>query len=274
MTWRPLSLSDKPLIEEAFLQDPLPLSDYTFTNLWMWNDLRNYQIADINGFLCIKFKEDNKEIYLYPLGKGNRTSIIEHLRPLIMRAIPENNSLPFPLTPEINRFDYIYAYDDLVHLTGNKYQAKRNLIHQFKNNYDFNYCEITPSLIPLVREMEIKWFLEHKEIEAEHKAILRLLDSFEHLNTFGGMLTIKNEIVAFSFAEYLTDEMLVVHVEKACKKVKGAYQMINQQFLEHLSPVLFVNREEDLGIENLAKIKHSYHPIRLEKKFILVRPLA
>jgi hypothetical protein len=270
MTWRSLALNDKALIEEAFRQDPLPLSDYTFTNLWMWNAHRHYQIAQIDGLLCIKFVEEGNEIHLYPLGKGNRTSIIEKLKIRIMRAIPENHSLPFPLIPETSRFDYIYAYEELVHLPGNKYQPKRNLIHQFKNTYDYIYQEITSSLLPKVREMERKWFLEHREIEAEHQAILRLLDSFDQLESFGGVLIVQNEIVAYTFGEYLTEEMLVIHVEKACKNVKGAYQMINQQFLEHTSFVQYVNREEDLGIENLAKIKHSYHPIRLEKKFKLV----
>lgn len=270
MIWRPLLISDKSLIEAFFHQDPFPLSDYSFTNLWMWNDLRHYQIAFIDEFLCIKFKEEGKEIYLYPLGSGNRTSVIESLRPLCMRAIPENHKLPFALSLEPSRFDYIYNYEDLVHLPGNKYQPKRNLIHQFKKNYPFTYREIDSTLIPLVREMETHWFLEHKSAIKEHQAILRLLESFDQLNTVGGALLIEEKVIAFSFAEYLTEEMIVIHVEKASKQYKGAYQMINQQFLEHLTPVPYVNREEDLGLGNLAKMKQSYHPMRLEKKFMLI----
>lgn len=273
MTWRPLTLDDKPLIEEAFQADPIPLSDYSFTNLWMWNALRSYQIATIDNFLCIKFNGKGREQFLFPLGKGSREPIIERLAkehtPLRMRAIPEHHALPYPLVPEPTRFDYIYAYDALLHLPGNKYQAKRNLIHQFTDSYDFTYAEIDRALIQKIRSMEIKWFFKHKEVETEHHAILRLLDAFEHLNTVGGALLVNNEVVAFSFAEYLTEDMLVVHVEKAAKHYKGAYQMINQQLLKHLTPVPFVNREEDLGLPNLRKIKNSYHPVRMEKKFQL-----
>lgn len=267
MNWRPLTLSDKPLFEE----NDLTLSDYSFTNLWMWNGLRSYQIAELDPFLCIKFQEKGKECFLYPLGRGDRTQVIEKLakHPFQMRAIPENSGLPYPLKPEPSHFDYIYAYEDLVHLPGNRYQPKRNLIHQFTENYDFVYQEIDEKLIPKIRSMEIKWFFGHKEVENEHHATLRLLDAFEHLNTVGGALLVEDEVVAYSFAEYLTDEMLVIHVEKASTDFKGAYQMINQQFLQHLTPVPFVNREEDLGLENLHKIKESYHPIRLEKKFRL-----
>ncbi len=63
--------------------------------------------------------------------------------------------------------------------------------------------------------------------------------------------------------------MLVIHVEKALNGYKGAYAMINQQMLKHLAPVPFVNREEDLGLDNLTKVKQSYHPLRLEKKYLL-----
>ena len=269
MKWHPLSLSDKSLIEDAFNQDPFPLSDYTFTNLWMWNGLRNYQIALIDEWLCIKFNENGREMLLYPLGKGNRTSLIEKLRPFSMRAIPENNQLPFLLTPEPSHFDYIYNYHDLVYLPGNKYQPKRNLIHQFKNNYDFTYREIDSTLIPFLYKMENKLFREHQTVKKEHQALLRLLESFDQLKTLGGALLVKDEIVAFSFAEYLTKEMIVIHVERANKLFKGAYQMIHQQFLKHLTSVPYVNREEDLGFENLAQTKRSYHPIRLEKKFTL-----
>lgn len=33
----------------------------------------------------------------------------------------------------------------------------------------------------------------------------------------------------------------------------------------------FVNLEQDLGLPGLRKIKNSYHPIRLEEKFEIVR---
>ena len=44
--------------------------------------------------------------------------------------------------------------------------------------------------------------------------------------------------------------------------------MINQEFLRHeAGDCLYVNREQDLGIDGLRKAKMSYNPVRFIKKY-------
>lgn len=283
MDWTPLNLHHKHAIEDAFGRHPIRLSDYTFTNLWMWNDLRHYQVACIDGFLCIKFNDHGKRKYLYPIGNGHHLNIIHHLADesksdFCMRAIPEEaseelQSLPWHLTPEYEHFDYIYSYQDLLNLTGNRYQSKRNFIHQFESHYQFEYQKITPELIPQIIEMEDQWIKEHspasENLIQEHHGTLRVLNHLNQLNVLGGVLIIDDKIAAYTIAEYMSCQMLVVHIEKALQIYKGAYPTINQQLLQHLCKVAFVNREEDLGLINLATVKQSYHPVFLEKKYQL-----
>ena len=65
--------------------------------------------------------------------------------------------------------------------------------------------------------------------------------------------------------------MYVVQIEKADHNIPGAYQMINQQFVQHnCTDVTYVNREEDLGLEGLRKAKHSYYPEFMAKKYVAV----
>lgn len=283
MDWNPLTLHHKPAVDEALQRSPLTLSDYNFTNLWMWNGYRRYEIAWIDHFLCIRFAEEGQQKFLYPLGEGSRIPIIRQLvehtsSPFLMRAIPEEATdelrvLPWRLTPETEHFDYIYVYQDLVQLEGNEYQAKRNFIHQFENRYTFEYRAIIPEILPEVIDTEMQWFSEHvdppKELIHEHEAALRALNTFAELKVLGGSLWVDNHPIAYSLADYLSCQMIVIHVEKALHAYKGAYAMINHQFLTHLYPVKYVNREEDLGFGNLIKVKQSYHPIRLEKKYKL-----
>ena len=47
------------------------------------------------------------------------------------------------------------------------------------------------------------------------------------------------------------------------------YSFINKTFVDRcFSDVKIINREQDLGIAGLRKSKLSYHPFKLEKKYI------
>ena len=87
------------------------------------------------------------------------------------------------------------------------------------------------------------------------------------------VLKINNKVVAFTIGDILNKQTLCVHVEKALKEVEGAYTMINYLFINHnyQNNLKFINREEDMGLENLRFSKENYHPIKyLTKYFVQV----
>lgn len=52
----------------------------------------------------------------------------------------------------------------------------------------------------------------------------------------------------------INKETFGVHVEKADTSIDGAYAMINYEFANHIpEQYIYINREEDLGIEGLRK---------------------
>ena len=75
-------------------------------------------------------------------------------------------------------------------------------------------------------------------------------------------------MVAYSIAEPLDQQTLVIHFEKGCPQHKGVYQAVNQMFLANSgASYRFVNREQDLGDPGLRKAKESYNPVSYLKKF-------
>ena len=75
-------------------------------------------------------------------------------------------------------------------------------------------------------------------------------------------------MVAYTVAEALTPDMLLIHFEKGDTEYKGIYQAINQKFLaDAAAAYTFVNREQDLNDEGLRKAKLSYHPEDFLRKF-------
>ena len=106
-------------------------------------------------------------------------------------------------------------------------------------------------------------------LSAENVAIGRVFSQWDRLKGLtGGALMVDRTIAAYTVAEALSEDMLLVHFEKANPVYKGGYQAINQLFLRSVSgEFTSVNREQDLGDEGLRQAKLSYHPNGFLKKY-------
>ena len=73
------------------------------------------------------------------------------------------------------------------------------------------------------------------------------------------------------FAQTHSKETVIVHVEKADDRIRGLYQAINNEFCKRLpAETIYVNREEDMGMENLRQTKMSYKPFKMAEKYTAV----
>ncbi|MCP4667127.1 MAG: DUF2156 domain-containing protein, partial [Deltaproteobacteria bacterium] len=73
---------------------------------------------------------------------------------------------------------------------------------------------------------------------------------------------------AYTVAETMSEDTLLIHFEKGDPAFKGVYQAINHMFLEHSTGNFkIVNREQDLDNEGLRKAKLSYQPFDFVKKY-------
>ena len=72
-----------------------------------------------------------------------------------------------------------------------------------------------------------------------------------------------------TLAAPVSDSLLDVIYEKAIEEYEknGAYAVINQQFAKRCDRYLYLNREEDMGVEGLRKAKLSYKPSIILEKF-------
>ena len=95
-----------------------------------------------------------------------------------------------------------------------------------------------------------------------------MLQAWEDLTgIMGAVINVEDEPIAFTVAEALKEDMLLVHFEKGLPEFTGIYQAINQMFLDHSNGFSLVNREQDLGDEGLRKSKLSYHPSGYIRKY-------
>lgn len=292
LTFKPITLQDRDQINTYLSKQNYRASDLCFANLFCWGGKFNTQFAVENGWLYIRFLDNNnRNSYLKPIGEGNIKESIQaimedhkqfdtqfQIRGLTHEMIEEiEAAMPNQFDYKLNRSvsDYIYTTEKLIHLKGKKLQSKRNHINRFMRENDWKYMTLTgnPQLVKECKAMLDSWMEVNKEekdpsLVYDDQATTLMLEHFEELELRGGLICVDNEIAAFSIGEPLTEDTVIVHVEKAFTTIHGAYTIINQQFVEHEAEgYTYVNREEDMGIENLRKAKLSYHPDILLEKF-------
>ena len=80
------------------------------------------------------------------------------------------------------------------------------------------------------------------------------------------------KVVAFALGERLNRNTAVCHFEKADPFAEGLYQLVNREFARLLfQDCTFINREQDLGDMGLRNAKLSYHPVKLQKKYLVTK---
>lgn len=282
------TLKDKDWVLDAFKFAQTDCCEYCFGNIFMWSNIYDNKICNDNGiFVSADFTEH--PVFCYPIGKGNKKSTIDKLIDfskelgvnleffgMTEKDRDELNYLfpnQFEITEERDYFDYLYTSENLATLSGRKLASKRNHISYFEKTFDWKYEPITQDNIHKCELLNEHWERLNREknpeeIGDEHLAIKKALENFFQLDFEGGVLTIQDEIVAFTFGEKLNDKTFCTHVEKAYGNIRGAYQMINREFARQLQDRYeYINREDDTGSEGLRRAKLSYHPHRLVIKY-------
>ncbi|GAB6395005.1 MAG: DUF2156 domain-containing protein [Bacteroidales bacterium] len=294
--FKPITIADRAAITSHTFQSVYRNCDFSFANMCSWRFLYKSEYAVMDGFLLIRFwiNSHNRPVYMCPVGEGDFSQAVGalecdsllHGHPLWLLGITSDSKATldqafpdgFHYIPARDYSDYIYLREDLVNLSGKKYQSKRNHINKFMKQYAYEYLPITPELVPECLLLESKWYRANRtaddaeELSYERRALTFALQHAGELHLTGGAICVDGQIVAFSFGSPINRNTFGVHVEKADIRYDGIYSMMNREFALHVSEqYTYINREEDLGIPGLRKAKLSYHPTVLLEKYTAVK---
>ena len=284
-------LEDKEIISDYFRHHTSRSCERTFVNVFLWSRQYPVKWAVVENALVFKSEDNTHVSFAFPAGEEeNVRKALEELKaysekkgyPFTMYNVtPDNFELlekwypgRFQIEYERDNADYVYESEKLAALPGKKLHGKRNHVNKFKSIYAnrWSYESISKENVEECFQMALRWrndngCNEDLEKNAEMCVTLNALRLFEELGLTGGVLRVDGEIVAFTIGEPVCSDTFVVHIEKAYAEIPGAYNMINQQFVEHeCKDYLYVNREEDTGAEGLRKAKLSYRPVFMVEK--------
>ena len=301
----PLEKSDQPLFEQAFADNPPEISEYTFTNLYAWRTIYQFQASLRDGFILLRPQKystqelpvsartgsiivpsdkDAPPVFFPPVGKGNpketMLAILKETRgsfvrlPETVKNLFENDAHVF-FEFDADNADYLFLADDLVNLKGKKYDGKRNLIKKFKSMYQYEYVSAGQDRIKEYLDFADAWCVVKgcdtvESLNDERSAFKEMLAHFSDFNIKAGAIKIEGRIRAFVLAQKLNPETLVIHMLKAYSEITGLYQTVYNEFLARQDRDFgYVNMEQDLGVAGLRKAKLSYQPVRILKKYTM-----
>lgn len=258
---------------------PARASDYSFINLWGWAETYGLSWMFRDGLCWIRQERPVPALWA-PVGPWDRIAWTREMLPekrLIRVPEPLAGQLAACLGAEAaearEHWDYLYSVPELIALSGNKFHKKKNLLNQFRKLYEWTYSPITADCVEQALELQDSWCL-WRDCESdctlvqENEAIFRVLTNWDRIpGLIGGAIRVEGRMVAYTVADALAPDTLVIHFEKGHPEYKGVYQAINQIFLERDGQLYSrVNREQDLGDEGLRKAKLSYNPVDFVKK--------
>lgn len=259
-------------------------SDYSFANIWGWAPHYNLEWR-FDGTLCWIRQSRPTPACWAPVGPWDEIRDWSGLREMAPGAtfirVPHDLCEMWSVELENKvrveeargQWDYLYLASELASLSGNRFHKKKNLLKQFQKLYAYEYRSLTGNCVETVLNMQTEWCrwrdCESSEaLLAENDAVARVLAHWNDIpGLCGGIIRIDGVPVAYTLAEPLNHDTLIIHFEKAANGIKGGYQAINCLFCNDVGKnFTYINREQDLDDEGLRQAKLSYHPAGFSKK--------
>ncbi|MDR2518591.1 MAG: phosphatidylglycerol lysyltransferase domain-containing protein [Spirochaetaceae bacterium] len=276
----PIAFDLKPALQPLLFKLPDGISEYTFSNLYLFRNRYEYRLSlSPGGALIISGARDGKRFFMTPCAVPEKEVLI----PLFeahhyWKGIPDSLFTAHKdelarwgvaLAEDRDNFDYLYLRTDLADLPGKKFHKKRNLVSAFLNAYTYEIRPLGPDNIHHALRVLERWRHDKAE-DGDYNAAREALEQFGSLDMRGALYYVNGRPGAWCLGETLAQgRIFAVHFEKGIDECKGIYQFMNQTFAASLpEQITHINREQDLGDEGLRQAKMTYRPSGFVKKYL------
>ncbi|MDD5729846.1 MAG: phosphatidylglycerol lysyltransferase domain-containing protein [Candidatus Omnitrophica bacterium] len=296
MNLRQISLNDKRKFREFLGLKEHRLSVYSFENIYIWKGLFEVSWAVIRESLCVFFRDKlGCFVYLEPLSgnggpqaageafkimdKFNRNKDISRLENIEEDSVGRYLDSGYACVPKFE--EYVCDRKELAGLQGNPFKSKRAAFNYFIKHYKFEYLPFSAAHKDGCLRLYAEWAGSRTVLaqdpvykgmqEDSLKSLEILLSDFNKLDVAGRLVKIDGKIKAFTFGFALGRDTFCVLYEITDLSIKGLSQFIFRNFCEELKDYRYINIMDDSGLENLKKVKLSYHPVKLVPSYIVKR---
>lgn len=288
LLFKKMELDDIETVRPFFKYAKNRLCDYSVGGTVMWRNTFNIHFTIYKDTLIMRQSYINDEIFFVPPIGENPEEALEQVRiwcatkdiPVRLCVLSETDLawLPNPDLWKIRETehwgDYLYPAEQLATLKGRSLAGQRNHINFFVKTWpDYRTEKIDEGNIGGVRNLLDKY---RREISKDSQLFVdeilgdeEVIENFDSYGFLGLCLIADGKVVAYAMGEVVGDT-LHVHIEKADRSYRGAYQMIVREFARTyaVDGVKYINREDDSGDDGLRQSKLSYHPSEILRKYV------
>jgi len=260
--------------------------DCCFGTNYLWRAYYKITWAELGNCVVFRYAEAVPS-FIFPVGGSDADKLDAVLQlksftsscghPLVFNSIGDDEKkLLEKAMPDVffyirqrDKYEYVYPVKRLLDLNETSdLRRKKKLIGEFTAAGDWHYEVLSTKNRQLCLQIENQWLREkvaspdadRELLIAEQGLIEDAMAHLEELELFGGILFQGKSPVAFSFGEAISGSTAVVHAEKALR-VRGAFQLINQQFTEvNCNGFTHINREDDNDNPAIREVKLCYKP--------------
>lgn len=275
-----ITLGAKALVDSLLQKMRVPLSEYTFANLYLFQEVHQFQLVHVDkaqyGVVGLSYEKKRYFLPLYhPSSWEEVRKIARDLGCLYIFPIPEiwwKEMEKFSLTSSDNDSDYLYETEKLKtysgrHYDGHRHNIKKLLLENHVEEYAYTQ-DLFPDVEALIRRWEVA-SADGEETDAE--SCIKAFKEIDQLQLEGYVFVIDGIFSGCILGGPITDKMYACMFAKAVSPFSGLYQYMYQYFAKQLKEqYLYINFAQDLGIEGLRKAKQSLHPVSMLKKGRLI----
>ena len=274
-----LTLDHRELVQNALKTNGVPLSEYSFTNLYLFRDVHTYQIVSGGPCTYIKGVTRDGTSYAMPLCQlacfdmdkiKKAASLAGTIFPVAEKDLQFFDPEIFEWSYNIDDSDYLFTIEKMATYPGRHLHKKRNLLKQFLELYAWRAEKLTAERVSDAMFILDEW---QKGTGADPSAsdyysCAEALTNIEGFLLSGEIYYIDDKPEGFLLGEHITTDTYALHFAKGNTKYKGLYQFMYNNFAKSLEgSCRWINFEQDLGIPALRQAKESYIPDAMGHKF-------
>ena len=265
---KPLTLDDKAKLESILRNSGDFLSEYCFSNLYLFRRKHRYAVEESGGCLFIRGVSYDGLSYVMPCCQKQlaspeyrealtaQLSQVDMIFPVSAKALAYFGEESFRFESMAEDLDYIYAREKMQFFPGRRLQNKRNLLYQFLKYYpdhrtvDLSEAEARDGAVAVLERWQSSF---DSEESTDYEPCREALELYDELGLSGFLPSTCSHSLPPSDSEQSAPMATPSAVTTAAARLPESFS--------------YVNMEQDLGSLPLRASKSSYLPDMMAQKY-------